>query len=46
MKVHIGVGAGSGLVRTASLTLVNVSDVAMTHALVREDEEWIGPGRL
>ena len=38
MKAHIGVDAGSGLVHTAAFTPANVSDIAMAHALVREDD--------
>ena len=38
MKAHIGVDAGSGLVHTVAFTPANVSDVAMAHALVREDD--------
>ena len=40
MKAHIGVGAGSDLVHTAAFTPANVSDVAMAHALVREDDRF------
>lgn len=38
MKAHIGVDAGSGLVRTAALAPANVSDVAMACALARPDD--------
>ena len=39
-KAHIGVDAGSGLVHTVELTPANVSDIAMAHKLVREDDTF------
>lgn len=39
-KMHAGADAGSGLVHTVELTAANVSDVAVAHALVREDDAF------
>lgn len=38
LKAHIGADAGSGIVHAVEVTPANTSDVAMAHALVREDD--------
>lgn len=38
MKCHTGVDAGTGLVHTVEATAANVSDIALTHKLIREDD--------
>ena len=39
MKVHAGVEAGSGYVRTITGTAANVHDNTQPHALIRDDDE-------
>ena len=39
-KAHIGVDAGSGLVHSVKVTPANVSDIAVAHNLVREDDSF------
>ena len=38
-KLHIGVDAGSGLVHTVKVTAANVHDAAVSHELLREDDD-------
>jgi IS5 family transposase len=41
MKAHIGVDAGSGMVHTVEVTSANVSDIEVTHKLIREDDDVV-----
>ena len=41
MKCHIGVGAGSGLVHTMTVTAANTHDITQAAALIREDDEVV-----
>ena len=41
MKVHSGVDAGSGYVHSITGTAANVSDIAETSKLIREDDEVV-----
>jgi len=41
MKAHIGVDAYSGAVHSVETTAANVSDIEMTHKLIREDDEVV-----
>ena len=41
MKCHIGVGAGSGLVHTMTVTAANGHDITQTANLLREDDKVV-----
>jgi IS5 family transposase len=41
MKAHIGVDAGSGMVHSVEVSSANVADIAITHKLVREDDDVV-----
>lgn len=41
MKAHIGVDAGTGLVHTVVVAVVNVHDVTQTSMLVRNNDDVV-----
>jgi len=41
MKAHIGVDAYSGMVHSVEATAANVSDIEVTHKLIRDDDDFV-----